>query len=162
MENQLPKLYRKRYIPNECVCLKDDEIIYFDEKIILTKWKTLKPRPDFDHGCSCFYLNEGIKISRFFDKIGQFLYYYCDIIETHYNAQENSYVFNDLLADVIIYETGFVEVLDIGEIALAVEEKIITQAQAMQALKTLDKLLNIIYNNQLIEWTKTLRELARA
>jgi hypothetical protein len=161
MDEKAPKLYRRRYMPDECVFLKDDEILYIDEKIILTQWKTLKPRPDFDHGCSCYYLDEGFKISRFFDKNDQFLYYYCDVIETHYRAEDNSYIFNDLLADVVIYDNGFVEVLDIGEIADAVENNIITPAQMIRALKILDKLLNIIYTGKLTTLAEPLHALQR-
>ncbi|MDR2903576.1 MAG: DUF402 domain-containing protein [Clostridiales bacterium] len=161
MDNEQPKLYRRRYIPNECVCLKDDHIIYFDKNIILTQWTTLKPRSDFDHGCSCFYIHEGFKISKFYDKSGHFLYHYCDVVESIYNEKENSYVFNDLLADVIIYENGFVEVLDIGEIAIATAEHMITQEQMMNALKTLDKLLNLIYSGKLAELTEPMNMLQR-
>ena len=38
-----PVLYRKRLIPEECVLLKDDVILYMDDNVIVTKWVTLKP-----------------------------------------------------------------------------------------------------------------------
>ena len=34
----LPKIYRKRYMPNETVLLKDDEILRLDEDVLVTKW----------------------------------------------------------------------------------------------------------------------------
>lgn len=61
-----PILYRKRLIPEECVLLKDDRVLHRDEKIIVTGWNTLKPRKDLHHGFSCYYLQEGIKVSRFY------------------------------------------------------------------------------------------------
>ena len=74
-----PILYRKRLIPEECVLLKDDRLLYRDEEIIVTAWNTLKPRKDLHHGLSCYYLQEGIKVSRFYDENGSLLYWYCDI-----------------------------------------------------------------------------------
>ena len=48
--SESPVLYRKRLIPDECVRLKDDEILSFDDDIIVTKWCTLHPKHDLDHG----------------------------------------------------------------------------------------------------------------
>ena len=45
-----PTLYRKRLIPEECILLKDDELLYRDEKTIITRWNTLKPKKDLHHG----------------------------------------------------------------------------------------------------------------
>ena len=36
-----PILYRKRLIPEECVLLKDDRLLYRDEEIIVTAWNQL-------------------------------------------------------------------------------------------------------------------------
>ena len=41
-------LYRKRLIPDELVHLKDDVVLYHDDTVIITKWKTIKPRKDMD------------------------------------------------------------------------------------------------------------------
>ena len=62
MSNEL-QIYRKRLIPEECILLKDDIIVEQNEDYILTKWKTLNPKTTFSHGCSCYYLKEGFKIS---------------------------------------------------------------------------------------------------
>lgn len=51
-----PILYRKRLIPEECVLLKDDTVLYRDNQIIVTGWNSLKPRKDLHHGYSCYYL----------------------------------------------------------------------------------------------------------
>ena len=61
-----PKLYRKRLIPEECVALKDDEILRWDDEVILTKWNALKPKKDLHHGFSCYFLREGYKVSKFY------------------------------------------------------------------------------------------------
>ena len=79
------KLYRRRYIPDETVFLKDDEIIYADNDRIVTKWKALKPRSDFAGGMSVCYLKEGYKVSRMTDISGKAVFYYCDIVETVYD-----------------------------------------------------------------------------
>ena len=43
-------IYRKRYIPNETNYLKDDIIVHMDDKIIVTKWDTIKKREDIKTG----------------------------------------------------------------------------------------------------------------
>lgn len=44
------KLFRRRFIPEEIVELKDDKILSMDKNnnIIITKWNVLKPRNDID------------------------------------------------------------------------------------------------------------------
>ena len=141
------KLYRKRYIPNETVFLKDDEIISADSETIITKWDTLKPRKDFAKGISVYYLKEGYKVSELINSDNKTVYYYCDIIEPIYNEKDNSYIFNDLLADVKVYSNGKIEVVDLDELAEAFKKGLITSSQLCKALKQLDRLLKIIYSN---------------
>lgn len=141
-----PILYRKRLIPEECVLLKDDRLLYRDEEIIVTAWNTLKPRKDLHHGRSCYYLREGIKVSRFYDENGSLLYWYCDIVNYDYDAGTDTYVITDLLADVIVYPDGFVKVVDIDELATAKEAGLLTDAMLTKALLTLSHLLQIIYD----------------
>ena len=141
------KLYRKRYIPNGTVFLKDDEIISADSETIITKWDTLKPRKDFAKGISVYYLKEGYKVSEMINSDNKTVYYYCDIIEPIYNEKDNSYIFNDLLADVKVYSNGKIEVVDLDELAEAFKKGLITSSQLCKALKQLDRLLKIIYSN---------------
>ena len=141
-----PKLYRKRIIPEEIILLDKDEILFASDDIIVTKWNTIRPKKMLHHGCSCYYLNEGFKVSKFYREDGSLIYWYCDIISYSYDAADNSYVFTDLLADVLIYPDGEVRVVDVGEIADALTDKTLTIDQMIPALRSLDKLLNIIYN----------------
>lgn len=141
-----PILYRKRLIPEECVLLKDDRLLHRDEEIIVTAWNTLKPRKDLHHGCSCYYLREGIKVSRFYDENGSLLYWYCDIVDYDHDAATDTYVITDLLADVIIYPDGFVKVVDIDELATAKDAGLLSDAMLKKALLTLNHLLQIIYD----------------
>lgn len=141
-----PILYRKRLIPEECVLLKDDRLLYRDEEIIVTAWNTLKPRKDLHHGLSCYYLQKGIKVSRFYDENGSLLYWYCDIVDYDHDAGTDTYIITDLLADVIIYPDGFVKVVDIDELATAKDAGLLTDAMLKQALLTLSRLLQIIYD----------------
>lgn len=145
----MAKLYRKRYIPNEIVALKDDVITYQNEDVLVTKWNVLHPKAKFSHGVSCYYLKEGYKVSKFFNDKHELVYYYCDIIDTVYHETEDAYVFHDLLADVIIYENGFVKVVDLAEIADALEEGLITEREAKLALRRLEALLEKIYSGGL-------------
>ncbi|MCI8342106.1 MAG: DUF402 domain-containing protein [Firmicutes bacterium] len=139
------KLYRKRFIPYEKVLLKDDIIEKADDNLIITRWKTLKPRKDFACGISFYYLKKGYKVSKFLDENGNLVYYYCDIIDVSYDEAENSYVFSDLLADVIVYENGFVKVVDVEEIADALDAGLIDCFTAKSALRKLARLLHVIY-----------------
>ena len=79
-----PILYRKRLIPEECILLKDDVVLYRDEDVIVTAWHSLKPRKDLHHGYSCYYLKEGFKVSKFYQEDGSLLYWYCDIVDYAY------------------------------------------------------------------------------
>lgn len=141
-----PVLYRKRIIPDEIVLLDKDEILYSDEGHIMTRWNTIRPKKTLHHGCSCYFLEEGFKVSKFYREDGSLIYWYCDIISHTYDEKENSYVFTDLLADVLVYPNGDVQVVDVGEIADALTMGTLTKEQMIPALRSLDKLLNIIYS----------------
>lgn len=145
-------IYRKRLIPNECIPLKNDILLYTDDSLLITKWNTLKPRSDFHHGYSCYYLKEGYKISRFYKDDGSLLYWYCDIITYDIN-NANDLIITDLLADVIVYPDGFVQVLDLNELCDAREKQLITDAEFFLAIKQLGTLLDIIYQEHLPEFT---------
>ena len=141
-----PILYRRRLIPEECVLLKDDKLLHRDSRIIVTSWNTLKPRKDIHHGCSCYYLDEGFKVSRFYKEDGSLLYWYCDIVDYDYDENKDTYVITDLLADVIIYPDGFVKVVDIDELATARDAGLLNDEMLKQSLLTLNHLLQIIYD----------------
>ena len=143
-----PSIYSKRMIPDECVLLKDDVILEMNEDIIITKWNTLKPRRDFHHGYSCYYLNMGIKVSKFYREDNTLLYWYCDIVDYKYEEKDNSLIVTDLLADVVIYPDGFVKVLDVDELAIALEKNICPVDLVIKGLKRLDNLLSFIYDDK--------------
>ena len=98
-----PRLFRRRFIPDENIELKDDMILALEPNLIITSWNVLKPRRDISRGVSAYFIDKGIKVSKVFDNAGQMVYWYCDIIETHYDEKENTYTFNDLLIDVVVY-----------------------------------------------------------
>lgn len=140
-----PILFRKRLIPQECVPLKNDEILECNEDYILTKWQALKPKKDLHHGYSCYFLKEGYKISKFYTKEGTFMYWYCDIVDFEYFEESNEMIVTDLLADVIIYPDGYVKVVDLDELVTSLDEQLITLEQLKHSLHQLNKLLQIIY-----------------
>lgn len=119
-----PNIYRKRMIPEECILLKDDILLEVTDDVIVTKWNTLKPKRELHHGYSCYFLKQGFKVSKFYRADNTLMYWYCDIVDYDYNEETNTLVAADLLADVIIYPDGFVKVVDLDELALAVEKKI--------------------------------------
>ena len=148
MSGSDPVLYRKRLIPDECVRLDDDEILYHDDKLIVTKWSTLHPKHDLDHGFSAYFLDAGYKVSKFLYKDGSLLYWYCDIIDYVKNDAENEYIFRDLLADVIVYPDGFVKVVDLDEFEQALQKELLTMEDVRRALLSLDSLLTTIYDGK--------------
>ena len=79
-----PILYRKRLIPNECIRLEQDEVLLRKKDLLVTRWHTIRPKKELDHGISCFLLNRGWKISRFLTREDRLICWYCDIIDwTH-------------------------------------------------------------------------------
>ena len=153
-----PILYRKRIIPDECVLLKDDIIISCDEDRIVTKWNALHPKKDLHHGASCYFLKEGFKVSKFCKEDDSLMYWYCDIVDFHYEKMTNELIVTDLLADVIIYPDGFVKVVDIDEMVEALESRSISLDTLKTSLVNLDRLLGIIYSKNFDSLTKYINE----
>lgn len=142
------QLYRKRLIPAECILLKDDVIISQTEDLVITSWKTLNPKIAFSHGCSCYFLKEGFKISKFYRQDGSLLYWYCDIVEYTHDEQAHTLTVTDLLADVIVYPDGRTKVVDLDELAQAFESGLLTAEQLSAALRQLNHLLTYIYKDK--------------
>lgn len=141
-------IYRKRMIPAECILLKNDEIVSQDEDRIITRWNTINPKLDFSHGCSCYFLNQGIKVSKFLRHDGSILYWYCDIVDYDYDKEDNRLTVTDLLADVIIFPDGRVKVVDLDELADAFDQGLITSEQMSKCLRQLNNLLTLIYRDK--------------
>lgn len=144
----ISKIYRKRIIPEDCILLKDDIIVAQDEETVITRWNTLNPKPAFSHGCSCFFLHEGIKVSKVYRSDGSLLRWYCDIVEYAFDPGEESMTYTDLLADVIIDPQGMVKVVDLDELAEAMENGWITKEQTILCLRSLNRLLSLIYRDK--------------
>lgn len=138
------QLFRKRLLPAECIPLKNDIIVEANKEVIITKWNTLNPKTTFDHGCSCYFLEEGYKVSKFYRVDGSLLYWYCDIVDYDYNEKENILIVTDLLADVIIYPDGRVKVMDLDEMAEALDSGLITPELLSAGLRRLHNLLSLI------------------
>lgn len=148
-----PRLFRRRFIPDENIELKDDMILALEPNLIITSWNVLKPRRDISRGVSAYIIDKGIKVSKVFDNAGQMVYWYCDIIETHYDENENTYTFNDLLIDVVVYPDGQVEVLDMDEFADAMEQGILSVGTIAHAMRATDDLLHTIYAGEFEKYT---------
>ena len=141
-----PVVLRRRYIPYEIVDISEDELIFRSDTLLVTKWISIKPRPDFQGGISFTFLDKGYKLGRFYDGYGRFLYWYCDIIEVNYNETDDTYTINDLLLDIKIKPDGEIRLLDADELAEAISNGLVTSEQACKALRTLDDLLKLIYS----------------
>ena len=140
----MPKILRIRYIPPETVDISGDRLLYRDQDILVTAWEPIRPRTDFHHGMSCVFLAEGLKISRFMDAAGLTLYWYVDLVDIHHDPVADTYRLYDLLADVRIRPDGKLEIVDLDELADALEQKLITAEQGILALRILHHLLGEI------------------
>ena len=158
-------LYRRRLIPNECILLKDDQIVSFENNRLVTVWDAIRPKKNLHHGISCFFFDDGIKVSKFYREDNSLVYWYIDIIHAHraetipdltltysvktISAQGNTgknLVVTDLLADILIYPDGFVKVVDLGEISDALESGLLDIPTAAHALRLTDRTLEDIYS----------------
>lgn len=155
-----PTLYRKRLIPNECVELKDDIIIKSTDTSVVTKWNTLHPRKDMDHGYSAYLLDENVKVSKFCRADGSLLYWYCDIVDYQIDEEKNSIVSLDLLLDVLVYPDGSVRLLDMDELSEAHESGLITDKQLHDALNRTNSLLTNIYKGNFKNYTSLIDAIA--
>ena len=153
----MTKIYRQRYLPEELLWLRDDEIVREDDDVILTRWTSLKPRFDFASGVSCYFLHKNFKISKFFGHNGEFLYYYCDIVKPARTA--DGYVFCDLLVDIILYADGTLKVLDLDELAAAYRQGQIATDDMLLALDVADGLLKAIYSGEFAQISAILDEI---
>ena len=144
----ISRLYRRRLIPSECILLKDDIILEQNDEFIITKWNTIHPKPDFSHGCSCYFLREGIKVSKIYREDGTLVYWYCDIVDFSFDEATETLTVTDLLADVILYPEGRMEVVDLDELAEAMERELITKEQMTTCLRNLNHLLSMIYRDK--------------
>lgn len=152
-----PLLYRRRFIPDELIHLKDDVILVMEKDLLITKWFTLHPHKDIARGISAFYLDKGYKVSKIYNQHNQVVYWYCDIIQAKCGpngegwiagslpSQKNTVIIEDLLIDVIRNNDGTITIMDLDELADALEQQLITQKEAAYALRTVNSLLKTIY-----------------
>lgn len=144
-------LYRKRFIPNETIHLKDDLILFMQDNLIITKWKPLRPKDYMSKGVSAYYMDQGFKVSKIYDKDNNISHWYCDIVQSKPGPLSNSILFEDLLVDVVVFENGLVKILDLDELVDALELQLISQEDAKKAIRILDHLLKIIYEGRFDE-----------
>ena len=138
-------LYRRRYVPDELIHLKDDRILqYIPGELLVTEWKTLKPRKDFVRGVSAIFLDRGIKVSKLFHSDQQLSHWYCDVGMFRLTPESNSLTFEDLLFDVVVWPDGHYDVLDIGEAADAYQSGLISKEQLIYAMQALNYLLETL------------------
>ena len=83
---------------------------------------------------------------------------YCDIIDYSFDKATDTYVFTDLLVDVIVYPDGFVRVVDLNELADAARDGLLSPDQMQLALRRTDKLLSLIYKGAFAKLQKYIED----
>lgn len=149
------KLYRKRFFPEELIYLKDDIILHATENLIITKWNTLKPRPDIACGISAYVIDKNIKISKILNAEKELVHWYCDIITTD-RHESSTYIFTDLLIDIIVEPDGTVHVVDMDELGDYIKNGTIEPNTACLALHAADSLLRAISNGEFRQYQNLL------
>lgn len=147
-------LFRKRHIPQELLRLDDDEILYLDPSVLITRWKTLHPRNDFASGISLYDFKNHWKITRVARADGSLFQWYCDIMKMHITKETASYLCEDLLIDIVIDPSGAIRVLDLDEAADAFDQGLIPAADLTLALRCADALLQLIRDGGFTEYEK--------
>lgn len=142
------RLFRKRFLPDETTELKDDKILSISKNMLITRWEVLKPRDDIANGISAYFFDLGVKVSKVFNADGQLVYWYCDIVEPQIDDEKDTYVFYDLLIDVLIYPDNQVKVVDLDEFADMVEKNVLSNSLSIKALRRTDHLLQLIYSGR--------------
>jgi len=144
----ISRIYRTKIFPAQHLLLKDDIIVAQDSEVLITKWNTLNPKTTFSHGSSCYFLTEGFKVSKFYREDNSLYAWYCDIAEYAYGPEEDALTMTDLLADVVVFPDGQVKIVDLDELAEAMEQNLITAKQMTSCLRSLHHLLTLIDQNQ--------------
>lgn len=150
--NQI-QLFRRRFLPDEITELKNDKILSISENVLITSWDVLKPRQDIAKGISAYFIDLGVKLSKIYNADGQLVYWYCDIIDSEINEEKSTYIFHDLLIDVLIYPDGHTEVVDMDEFADIFERGVINRELCLKALRRTDRLLRMIYSGNFSQLT---------
>lgn len=111
---------------------------------------TQYPNPDGKRVFLTFYMvDQGYTLSKVFNKQGEFMYYYCDIMEMK-RVAKRTYVMVDLVLDLIVHKNGSYEVLDIDEFAEVIEKGDITQEKQVYALRRLHEMIELHQRRRLI------------
>lgn len=148
------RLFRRRFLPDELLELKDDKILFSSKDVLVTRWDVLKPRNDIAYGISAYFIDLGIKVSKIFNACNELVYWYCDIIETEIDDEGFTYTFTDLLIDVLVYPDGHTEVVDMDEFADMMEQGVLSEETSIRALRNTNRLLQLIYSGNFTQLTK--------
>ena len=151
------RIFRKRFYPKERIELSDDVRLFEGEHMLITQWKTLRPKKELAKGLSLYLPEDGLKISRFLRENGELLYWYCDIIAAE-PAEEGGTVFTDLLVDVVVYPDGKLQIWDLGEAGDVLRRGEITPELLADALRRTDDLLRILYRGSFGKLQKVLTD----
>lgn len=96
-----------------------------------------------------YFVRKGYTISKVFRRNGEFLYYYCDVMEMR-QVGRYRYVMVDLLFDLIVEPEGHYKVIDVDEFADSVEKGSLKKRQQVYALRTLDRMIHLQTERKLI------------
>ena len=89
-----------------------------------------------------YMVDQGYTLSKVFSKQGEFMYYYCDIMEMK-QVGKRRYIMVDLLLDFIVHANGSYEVIDIDEFANSIEKGELKRKKQVYALRRLHEMIQL-------------------
>ena len=149
-------LYRRRFIPDECVHLTKDTLWLVSEDLILTSWHVIRPRNDISGGISAFYPRLGFRISKVFAPDHSLVHWYNDICKVE--LQDHKILYTDLLLDVLVKPDGSIRLLDADEYADALSAGLLTTEDAAAAMRGLQRLMDAIHDGSFVKFTEPIEE----
>ena len=90
------------------------------------------------------------KLVSFLIQSGEFIYWYCDIIDYEYDEEKDAHTFIDLLVDVKVVDNK-IEVLDLNELKEALDKGLIDNERFLRAINKLNRLFKMIENSESME-----------
>lgn len=140
------KIKIRKFVPEKKIInVSKDKIRQWDDNLLITEWLPRRAREDMSGGISFAFFDKGYKISWVYKGNYEFAFWYCDIIgQGKFSKSKKTFSYPDLMADVKISPDGKVTILDLHELADALEKSLITKKQSCDALRSLNSLLEII------------------
>lgn len=122
---KIQKLLKHKLVPPSSEDISGDEVLYFDLDFLVTRWKPAKSNMNIGAAVSLLCVKSGVQISKKYNREGKFVYYYCDMVKTHWDPETETFEVTDLIADLIVFPDSELRLIDLEEFQEAYQSKVI-------------------------------------